>query len=260
MAEANKGSDKPKDTKKKKSDTSADKTIVQKSSNTIGNVTELIKALETALGAANDLYVKCKPILESEEAQELANKTKDAVLNGMKGATEMLDAHAEAKCARKAAKEQRQAAKSEKLAAKELEMLRREAKQSLLSHASSSMTYKAFVKQRNESAAVAEALGTGLFNVPACFVIATYPKFDFDNDLTDYVGVYVGSGLNAGEAIEQACSRAGNVDVYADVKFNQNVTVYLYSCTAEDLDRKQEAIIALLEAEESYNAPIDSVD
>ena len=44
------------------------------------------------------------------------------------------------------------------------------------------------------------------------------------------------------------------------MKFNKTMIVCFYPCAAEDLDRKKEAISALLEAEESYNAPIDSVD
>ena len=59
-----------------------------------------------------------------------------------------------------------------------------------------------------------------------------------------------------GDAIDLACSRAGNPDVYADVKYEQNVLLYVYPRAADELDTKKSALEDLLQAEQSYNAPI----
>lgn len=66
----------------------------------------------------------------------------------------------------------------------------REARQGLLESS-------AVAKQLSEFLAAQDALERSTvssLNVPGCFVVATCKKHDHDKDLTDYTGIYVGSG------------------------------------------------------------------
>ena len=72
-------------------------------------------------------------------------------------------------------------------------------------------------------------------------------------DLADYTGVFVGRADNAAEGVEKAISREGNPDVYADVKFKQNVHVYVYNCLPERIDERYENLLQAFEGEELYN-------
>lgn len=59
------------------------------------------------------------------------------------------------------------------------------------------MESSAVAKQLSEFLAAQDALERSTvssLNVPGCFVVATYKKHDHDKDLTDYTGIYVGSG------------------------------------------------------------------
>ena len=40
------------------------------------------------------------------------------------------------------------------------------------------------------------------------------------------------------------------------MKYEQNVLLYVYPCAADELDTKKSALEDLLQAEQSYNAPI----
>ena len=89
---------------------------------------------------------------------------------------------------------------------------------------------------------------------PGCFVFATYRTLDFDKDLYDYTAIFVGKAENVADGVMAAMSRTGNADVYADVKFRQNVRLYVFYCEAEELDERCETLIDALGARESYNA------
>lgn len=141
--------------------------------------------------------------------------------------------------------------------AHEMKIFIKESKQSLLENASYTSTVATFLKLMDDTSKVKTAVGIGMSEAPGCFVIATYSKFDNDKDLTDYKGVYVEAAESVGEAVVRACSRAGNPDVYADVKYGQNVHLYIFSCGATVLEEKKRAIMAVLQAEDSYNAPIE---
>ena len=88
---------------------------------------------------------------------------------------------------------------------------------------------------------------------PGCFVIATYKKLDFDKDLTDYIGVYVGHDENVAEGFRLAISKEGNPDVYADVKYKQNVHAFFFFCDAEQLEESYFHLAQAFSGEESYN-------
>ena len=201
-------------------------------------VAQIIGAATTVVGAAGTLKDSVQPVLDSEEGKVVAGKTKGAIVGIADKAISAKDSFLDA---RKVKREERDLAKALK-----------EAQQTVLVNASRSIPMKDYLKLRGNSETAAAVTSAGLFDSPGCFAIATYAKFD----LTDYTGVYVGAGPNVGDAIDLACSRAGNPDVYADVKYEQNVLLYVYPCAADKLDTKKSALEDLLQAEQSYNAPI----
>lgn len=204
---------------------------------------QIIGAATTVVGAAGTLKESVQPVLDSDEGKIAAGKAKGTIAGIADKAISAKDSFLDA---RKVKKEERDLAKALK-----------EAQQTILVNASRSVPMKDYLKLRGNSEAAVAAVSAGLFDSPGCFAIATYTKFDFDSDLTDYTGVYVGAGVDVGKAIDLACSRAGNPDVYADVKYEQNVHLYVYPCAADELDAKRSALVDLLQAEQSYNAPID---
>ena len=66
--------------------------------------------------------------------------------------------------------------------------------------------------------------------------------------------IYVGMSARAGEGILECCSRQGCADVYADIKYKQNVQIFIFSCGEDELEGLQEELIQELGANESYNA------
>lgn len=96
-----------------------------------------------------------------------------------------------------------------------------------------------------------------ILDAPGCFVIATYPRIDLDHDLADYEEVYVGKAEVVGDGIAEAISRAGNPDVYADVKFKRNVHVFVFNCDVSELKYRCNALIEVFDALSSYNMPIE---
>lgn len=202
---------------------------------------QIIAAVTTVIGAAGNLKDSVRPVLESEDGKKAAEKARGAFSGIVDRAENARDSFLNS---RKAKQEEKEFAKNLK-----------NAQQTVLANASRSIPIKEYLKLQEGDKAAASIVAVGLFDSPGCFALATYSKFDFDNDLTDYIGVYVDGGENVGEAICHACSRSGNPDVYADVKFEQNVHLYVYPCTSEELPTKMAALADLLQAEMSYNAP-----
>lgn len=122
-------------------------------------------------------------------------------------------------------------AKSEK----ELRQAIKDARQTVLENATSTVTVAELIKAQKKTGGG----GTGrIADIPGCFVIATYKKMDFDKDLTDYTGIYVGRADNVAEGLRTATSKDGDADVYADIKYKQNVHVYIYNRLSADLDER----------------------
>lgn len=203
---------------------------------------QIIGAVTTVVGAAGDLQEIVQTVMESDEGKAAVAKGKQAVNDILQKAATAKGAvggiAGKAANAKSSFDDARAAKKEEKELAKQL----KKAKQIVLESASQSVTYKDFSKRREEDGAAAIALARGLYGGAGCFVIATYAALDFDKDLTDYLNIYVGQGENLGEAIEHACSREGDPDVYADVKYKQNVRIYSYPCVSNELDEKYAAL------------------
>ena len=208
----------------------------------IKTTADILKDVTLVIEAAGDLKEALQPVINAESTQEVTNKAKVAMDENTPKIKKSING-AISKVAD--AKNNVAAAYSSKKNAKNLAKQLKKAKQYVLESASQTITYKEFKKQRDGISAAGDALTTGLYAGSGCFIIATYSNFDHDHDLTDYLNVYVGSGLSLGVAIEEACSRNGDPDVYADVKYKQNVYIYSYPCLETQLSVKNEALIEL---------------
>lgn len=214
----------------------------------------VIDAAALVVTAAATLMKEAQPILDSIDTDAVAEKLRIVTRAAAENADKVKAAAGEAgdgvrsKLAGTKDKifESLANAKGEK----ELKKAIREARQSVLENAMTKITVADLEKAKEKSGET----GIGpIGDMPGCFVIATYKKMDFDKDLTDYTGVFVGRALNAEEGVEVAISKAGNPDVYADVKFKQNVHVYVYNCMPEQLDGRYESLLQTFAGDKSYN-------
>lgn len=137
----------------------------------------------------------------------------------------------------------------------EAEMLKavHDSKQKVLEGATMRLPMTKLVEQLASDDEAIRIANLGVLDASGCFAIARYGKLDFGKDLTDYTGIYVGKDACVGEGIACTILPTGNSDVYADLKYKQNVWVYVFSCVPDKLDEKYEALVQLLEARESYN-------
>lgn len=127
-----------------------------------------------------------------------------------------------------------------------------DAKRTVLENANIRVPLTKLVEQLNSEDEAIRVANMGILDAPGCFAIATYGKLDRVGDPTDYRGVFVGRATCVGDGIAATIVPSGNADVYADIKYRQNVWVYVFSCVEEKLAEKHEALASLLEANESY--------
>ena len=245
------------------------KTVAKGSS----DATALIEAASVVVAAASALMKEAKPMLDELDTDALAVKVREgartAVENAGKASSAVKEAAGGATSAMGGAiaklgnassgiannlsdvkdgiVEDLANAKSEK----ELRRAIKEARQAVLENATTRITVADLQKA---IAKAPDAIVGPISDMPGCFVIATYRKLDFDNDLTDYTGIFVGESKNAYKGVLAALSRAGDPDVYADVKFKQNVHVYVYNCLPEDLDGRYLSLRQTFEDERLYGS------
>ncbi len=130
-------------------------------------------------------------------------------------------------------------------------------RRSVLEDADYTSSYKAYQKMLTKGGARKSGVLRGLHNTPGCYAIATYPpKLKWDRDLASYTDIYVGMAERVGEGVLECCSCHGCADVYADIKYKQNVHVFIYACDEDDLEQLQVELIEILGADKSYNANI----
>ena len=225
------------------------------------DVAVLIDAAGVVVAAASALLKEAKPVLDDLDTKAIAETVKSKAStaaqgagkagSAVKGAAEgaagaVGSALTKLGDAKDGILSDLAAAKSEK----DLRKAIREARQSVLENATSTLTVSDLMKAIEKSSD--SSIGP-INDMPGCFVIATYKKLDFDNDLTDYTGIYVGKTSNTSEGVLLAISRNGDPDVYADVKFKQNVHVYIFNCLADDLDDRYFSLLQTFAGDELYN-------
>lgn len=210
------------------------------------NAVSIIETAGTVVAAASILLEQVKPLMEDADTRAMAERFR-ASANGVArnagstvaNATEEAVSRAGALFtklgdAKDGVVESLAQAKNEKGLRKAI----REARQSVLDNATTSVTAADLLKAKEKDTA-----GIGpINNLPGCFVIATYRKLDFDKDLTDYIGIYIGAADNAAQGVDIAISRDGDPDVYADVKYKQNVRIFVYNCMPEELEKLHESL------------------
>lgn len=218
------------------------------------NIADMIKGAGAVLGAAVALADQAEPLIKDLDVVAVADKAKVAAgaakgkVDGVVEAVAAVVGKADAN--RDALLESIKNIKSEK----ELAKIIKKTKQVTLESAPVKLTIAEFVKKTGDVAESPGVAAVNPFGYCGYYAIATYKKLDFDKDFTDYVGVFVGRGTDVGQGILRDISRKGNPDVYADVKYRQNVHVYIYNCQPEELESKYESLCAVLQVQESYNA------
>ena len=238
------------------------------------DIAVIIETASLVVAAAGTLIEKGKPIIEEVDAEAAAEKAKAAAVGVAKGAKAAAGgigkgASAVKKGAAGAAgvfgatfgklgdtRDEVVKALSDARSEKELRKAIQAARQTVLENATVTMTIKDFIASRDAAEKAGEAIeaaaSIGAIDMPGCFIIATYKKFDFDKDLTDYIGIYVGKADDVASGISEAISREGDPDVYADVKYKQNVHVYAYNCLPEDLEARYAALYQTFEPGEAH--------
>ena len=88
---------------------------------------------------------------------------------------------------------------------------------------------------------------------PGCYVALTFGKLSRKSDFARFRDVYVGGAEYVGEAIWKDLVGLGNPDVYADVKYDQDVQLLVFPCDANKVEALRDSIIVALDADESYN-------
>lgn len=214
------------------------------------DIVRIIQAAGAVVSAANILIEQAKPLVGEVDMQAVANRIRVGANGVARSAGEIAKGAGDAAgdAAERAgalfsrlgdAKDELVEGFSQAKSEKELKKAIRDARQAVLENATTAITVADMLKAKEK----AGDTGIGPINsMPGCFVIATYRKLDFDKDLTDYIGLYIGRADNVWEGVQKAISREGDPDVYADVKYRQNVHVYVYNCLPEELDALSESL------------------
>lgn len=132
------------------------------------------------------------------------------------------------------------------------EKARQAARKALLDGAGIRIPAQEFMKNWKTQQSIS-AEGPGYLDYCGCYVIASYPQPVKKDDFTHFRGIYVGRDMHVGKNIHADLVGCGNVDVYADMKYDQHLYILLYPGTPEKLDELESSLITALDADESYN-------
>lgn len=130
------------------------------------------------------------------------------------------------------------------------------ARQSIFEGASTVMPLHEFICQQGKAS---EAAFNG-YDMPGCYLIATYRKHDHDKNFSDYLGIYVGSSERMADDIASIPTRSGDPDVYADYKYRQNILLFVYPCELKDVDERRGLLLRSFDGERLYNGTGLSVE
>lgn len=136
-------------------------------------------------------------------------------------------------------------------AAREEMKSREEARRVLLEGAGLRLEADQFLENWKASSLGADANQYLAF--PGCYVALTFGRLSRKNDFARFRDVYVGGAKCIGEAIWKDLVGLGNPDVYADVKYDQDVQLLVFPCDASNVEALRDSIVVALDADESYN-------
>ena len=200
------------------------------------NVVKIMEAAGAVVAAANLLAEQAKPMLNVIDTDDMVDRLKDGANGVARGAEDAISKAGAFLAKVGESKDDLIESIASARGERELKRAIKEARQSVLENATVSISAAELLKKTAEA-------GIGPINtMPGCFVIATYKKLDFDNDLTDYISIFYDRADNVAEGVNKAISREGDADVYADVKYKQNVQLYIYNCLPEELDSLHDSI------------------
>ena len=128
------------------------------------------------------------------------------------------------------------------------------ARQSIFEGASTVMPLHEFICQQGKAA---DAAFNG-FDMPGCYLIATYRKHDHDRNYSDYLGIYVGSSERMSDDIVSRPTRSGDPDVFADYKYRQNTLLFIYPCELKDVAERRDLLLRSFDGRRLYNSSAKS--
>ena len=137
------------------------------------------------------------------------------------------------------------------------EKARLEARRTLLDGAGTRMSVDRFLENWELQKTVSD--GDSYLDFSGCYVVATYGHAVKKDDYSQYRDIYVSKSNHVGSSIRDDLSGKGNPDVYADVKYKQDVYVLLFPCEESRLDQLERSLVVALDADASYNKAEDAI-
>lgn len=126
-----------------------------------------------------------------------------------------------------------------------------EARRVLLEGAGVRMSVERF--RENKVSHEFASTGEGYLGYPGCYAFAVYDHAPKEKGFGRYRAIYIGKSDDIGRSIADDLAGRGNVDVYADAKYEQDALLFLFPCQEENLERLHQSLIVALDADESYN-------
>ncbi len=142
--------------------------------------------------------------------------------------------------------------RQEKKEAKEQSKASEEARRKTVASSLPAITAKEFYKNFENNVVVGSDLDSGYMGFTGCYAILTM-KSGREKDLSSYKDVFVGCGKSVGLAVYSQLRGLGNIDVYADFKFNEPMWVLSYPCDEDELGPRFADLLQSLQAADSYN-------
>lgn len=234
------------------------------------------KGLGKSLGPAAALLIshaddialvakKVAPYAKQAAQSEAAHKTAATVKGAAVGAAGAVSAAAlgaahgtrtvAGAAARKVADTSREAAQAhrEKADRRRASDEVRTARRVVLQTASVRTSAKEYCKIIESAPANAAVQALGGYNGLGCYAIAVYDGASLRTDVAAFRDVYVSWADDIGAALRLHFSGDGNPDVYADVKYRQNVQIFVYPYPESIAEEKCRALADALGAADSYN-------
>ena len=209
------------------------RTVVSKARDIVDKNPELAGKAAQAVSAASSAAAQSAP-----DVMAKAGGVFSKVKNSIGGATSA------------AANSVKEKAREASAAREELKS-RDEARRVLLEGAGMRLSSNKFLE--NWKASATGAGESSYLAFPGCYVALTFGKLARKSDSANFRDVYVGGAPLVGKAVWQDLVGLGNPDVYADVKYNQDVQLLFFPCEADKIETLRQSLIVALDADVSHN-------
>lgn len=135
---------------------------------------------------------------------------------------------------------------------KERQKICEEAKKRAVASSLPPIDAKEFFKNFEDNVVDHGDLRSGYMAIPGCYAIITM-KSSREKDSAAYKDVFVGCSETIGFAVYSQLRGFGNVDVYADFKFNAPMKILIYPCELSKMQEKCISLVDDLQSISSYN-------